>query len=96
MNQHRLPSDVIGSVKSHTPIVAARLYVEFSRGCGGQNRGLPRISRRAARLCRRLPAELPQGRGRGRLEQDDRLVQEVRGVELIGPYDVPKPFSPAN
>src|ERR1700686_559221 len=47
-----------------------------------QDRGVPRISRRSARFCRRLPAELPQGRGRRWLEADDRLVQEVRRAEL--------------
>ena len=40
------------------------------------------LSRRPARLPRRLSSELPQGRGRGRLEPDADLVQEVRGVEL--------------
>ena len=28
------------------------------------------------------PAELPQGGGRGRMESDDRLVQEVQSAEL--------------
>src|SRR5215472_7721190 len=35
------------------------------------------LCRRAARLPRRLSRQLPQGRGRGRLEPDDRLVQEI-------------------
>ena len=49
-----------------------------------QDRRIPHLSRRAARLPRRLPAELQQGRRRGRLEPDDRLVQEIQSAELIG------------
>src|SRR5208282_5051884 len=48
----------------------------------GQNGGIPYLSRRTARLRRRLSRELPQGGGRGRLEPDDRLVQEVQCIEL--------------
>jgi len=53
MNQHWLPSDVIG-------------------------------------LSKVMP---PQGSSRGRVEQNGRLVQEVRRVELIAGRGVPKPFS---
>src|SRR5262249_29561151 len=41
------------------------------------------LSRRAPRLPRRLPPQLPQGGSRGRLEPDDRLVQEVQSAHLI-------------
>ena len=47
-----------------------------------EDRRVQGLSRRTARLPRRLSPELPQGRGRGRLEPDADLVQEVRGVEL--------------
>ena len=47
---------------------------------GRQDRRVQDLSRRAARLPRRLPAELPQGSGRRRLEADDRLVQEVQSA----------------
>ena len=40
------------------------------------------LSGRAARLPCRLPAELPQGSGRGCLEPDAGLVQEVQSAEL--------------
>src|SRR5262249_59012487 len=42
------------------------------------------LCRCAARLPRRLSRQLPQGRGRGRLEPDDRLVQEIQSARLIG------------
>ena len=53
-------------------------------GAGGREEDsrVQDLSRRPARLPRRLSPELPQGRGRGRLEPDADLVQEVRGVEL--------------
>ena len=41
------------------------------------------LSRRAARLSRRLSAKLPQRSGRGWLEPDDRLVQKIQSARLI-------------
>ncbi len=45
----------------------------------GQDRRDHRVSRHAPRLLRRLPPQLPQGAGRGRLEAHAGVVQEVRG-----------------
>jgi Dienelactone hydrolase family len=49
-----------------------------------QDRRIPHLSWRAARLRRRLPRELSQGGGGRRVEQDGRLVQKVQSLELIG------------
>ena len=40
----------------------------------------PPLSRRAPRVPRRLPRQLPQGGGGGRLEADARVVQAARGL----------------
>jgi dienelactone hydrolase len=44
----------------------------------------PCLLRRAPRLPRRLPAQLPQGACRGWLEADGRVVQEARGLKASG------------
>ena len=48
-----------------------------------QDHRIQDLSRRAARLPRRLPAELPQGSRRRRVDADAGLVQEIRRAELI-------------
>ena len=49
-----------------------------------EDRRVQNLSRRPARFPRGLSPELSQGCGRGRLEPDADLVQEIRGVELAG------------
>src|SRR5262249_53908744 len=50
-----------------------------------QDRRIPYLSRRTARLPCRLPAELSQGGGRGRLGRTDQVVQEIQRDRLSGP-----------
>jgi len=59
--------------------VSRRRRQDRPAGAGALRREVPdpRLRRHAARLQRRLPAELPQGGGRRRLEAHARLVQEA-------------------
>ena len=56
-----------GGADAGIPERGRRAHARGAEG-GGQPVGDPHLSRHAARLQRRLPAELSQGRGRGRLE----------------------------
>ena len=56
---------------------------EDGRGAQGRRQhafGIRHLSRHAARIPRGLPAELPQGQGRGRLEARDGVVQAAPGL----------------
>ena len=85
------PIDVVASIKAPIlglygeadtgiPVAVGREDADRPQGSRQDRRDHP-LPRHAARLLRRLSAQLPQGAGRGWLEANARMVQEIwRGV----------------
>ena len=82
------PIDLVGDLKAPVlglyggadqgiPVAVGREDASSPQGGRQDGRDRP-LPRHAARLLRRLSAELPQGQGRGRLEADAGVVQEER------------------
>jgi dienelactone hydrolase len=66
------------------------------RGAEGEGQAVddPSLSGHPACFPRRLPAELPQGAGSGRLETRDRVVQEARRLRADLPQNTTGPAGP--